>query len=132
MALKQSGFGCWLQGEFCGIWGYSDDNLLIAPSLEALQSMITICELYAESHNLLFSTDKDPKKCKTKCMAFLMKKRKKRNLPSMILCGNSLPWVDEAMHLGVKITNSYDGFKGDVLMKRIVKFFKSLGLIILQ
>ena len=35
--LRNSGYGCWLNGSFHGIFGYSDDNLLLAPSLYALQ-----------------------------------------------------------------------------------------------
>ena len=43
--------------------GYSDDNVCLAPSLSALQDMIN--EEFAKSHNLRFSTDLEPKKCKT-------------------------------------------------------------------
>ena len=71
--LKRKRSGCWVRGRFCGIYGYSDDNWLLAPSLPALQDMLRTCQDYAEAHNLKFSTDKDPKKCTTKCMAFLKK-----------------------------------------------------------
>ena len=84
-------------GRFRGIFGYSDDNWLIAPSLPALQDMLMTCQKYAEQHNLKFSTDLDPKKCKTKCMAFM---RRQRELPSMMLCCNPLPWVERLLHLG--------------------------------
>ena len=70
-ALEDNGYGCWVNGEFCGVWSYSDDTYLIAPSLEALQNMIKTCEEFADSHSLLYSTDPDPKRCKTKCIAFL-------------------------------------------------------------
>ena len=32
-----------------GIFGYSDDNLLVAPSLDSLQEMLKTCELFAAS-----------------------------------------------------------------------------------
>ena len=51
------------------------DNLLVAPSKDSLQEMIKTCEEYASEHNLKFSTNIDPKKCKTKFMAFLFKQR---------------------------------------------------------
>ena len=51
----------------------SDDNFLVAPSLHALQEMLNTCEEFAQEHNLKFSTDPDPKKCKTKCLSFLKK-----------------------------------------------------------
>ena len=103
--LEKRRAGCWLEGEYAGIWGYSDDNWAMAPSLSALQDMIETMEEYASSHNLKFSTDPDPKKCKTKCMAYI---RKPRELPSMMLCGNPLPWVDSIKHLGITVTNKVD------------------------
>ena len=57
--------------EYRGIWGYSDDNCAMDPSLSSLQDMIVTMEEYAVSHNLVFSTDPNPVKCKTKCMAYL-------------------------------------------------------------
>ena len=56
------------------IFGYSDDNLLPAPSIFTLQKMLKICENFAEEHGLMFSTDINPAKCKTKCTAFTAKK----------------------------------------------------------
>ena len=81
--LRRSKFGCWINGYFYVILGYSDDNFLLAPSLYALQQMLVICEKYAETHDLKFSTDQNPKKCKTKCLAFL---KKRRDLPTLKLC----------------------------------------------
>ena len=113
--LRRRRSGCWVQGYFRGIVGYSDDNWLLAPSLEALQDMISTCEEYARSHNLQFSTDIDPLKCKTKCMAFL---HAARPLASMYLCGNPLPWVDKLKHLGSIISNKIDGCQVDISQKR--------------
>ena len=113
--LRRNKSGCWIRGTFFGIQGYSDDSLLLAPSLEALQEMIKTCESYASSHNLRFSTDPDPRKCKTKCIAFLLKDRP---LPPMFLCGNPLPWVSSGKHLGITIGNKLDGMKADIRMKR--------------
>ena len=49
--------GCWINGEFYGVIGYSDDILLLAPSLDALNEMLKVCECYATEHNLQFSTN---------------------------------------------------------------------------
>ena len=124
--LRKNKSGCWINGSFFGILGYSDDSLLLAPSLEALQEMIKTCEDYAQVHNLCFSTDQDPNKCKTKCLAFL---HKKRPLPPMYLCGNPLPWVRSAKHLGITIENKIDGMKKDILIKR-AEFIKKNNEII--
>ena len=90
--LKKRRTGCWVLNNYHGIFGYSDDNWLLAPSLGSLQDMLTTCENYAKCHNLKFSTDPDPVKCKTKLMAFM---KRPRQLPNLILCGVSLPWVNK-------------------------------------
>ena len=113
--LRKHKLGCWVNGEFCGIFGYSDDNFLLAPSLHGLQEMLNICEKYAAEHDLKFSTDANPKKCKTKCLAYV---KKKRDLPSLMLCGNNLPWVDSGQHLGVHLTSQNDGLRYDMKIKR--------------
>ena len=113
--LRKSKYGCWVNGDYFGILGYSDDNLLLAPSLFALQQMVLICENYALAHDLKFSTDPNPDKCKTKCLAFL---KKSRQLPNITLCGNALPWVTSGKHLGNILENKLDGMKRDILTKR--------------
>ena len=88
--MRKRKTGCWVEGNFLGMIGYADDNFLLSPTLDGLQEMLKTCEDYAASHNLRFSTDGDPNKCKTKCLAFL---QKKRYLPPMYLCD-----VPKALH----------------------------------
>jgi hypothetical protein len=87
------------------MFGYSDDNWILAPSLDGLREMMKTIEDYCNLHNLRFSTDPNPRKCKTKCVAFL---KKERDLPSIYLCGNPLPWVKEGIHLGNNFENQYN------------------------
>lgn len=101
--LRRNRSGCWVGQTFFGIMGYSDDNFLLAPSREALQSMLTICEKYTVSHGLKFSTDPNPKKSKTKCLAFL---QKERELRPVVLCGDPLPWTTSCKHLGNTIVST--------------------------
>ena len=122
--LREMKSGCWINGEYMGILGYSDDNLLIAPSRSSLQSMLSVCEEYARVHNLKFSTDKNPAKCKTKCLKFL---KNERFVKPLDLCGNPLPWVDGAKHLGSFIENKIDGLKKDIRMKR-AEYINRLGM----
>ena len=109
--LEQRRAGCWIKGYYLGLLGYSDDNVCLAPSLSALQDMIKTCEEFAKSHNLKFSTDPDPQKCKTKTLAFL---KKPRILPNLYLCGNPLPWTSKFKHLGITIDNKIDGCSRDM------------------
>ena len=112
--LRRKRSGCWVLGKYRGIFGYSDDNWLIAPSISALQDMLYTCQEFAARHNLKFSTDPEPRKCKTKCMAFLFKQRE---LPRIMLCGNPLPWVDRLLHLGNLVSNKLDGGQADMELK---------------
>ena len=86
----------------------------MSPTLDGLQQMLHVCEDYAERHNLKFSTDPNPKKSKTKCMAYLCKERELRKLE---LCGNRLPWVKSGKHLGMRI----DAERNNLLTKDILE-----------
>ena len=112
--LKLSGYGCKINGVYAGIFGYSDDDILLSPSISGLQGMLQIAESFALNHGLKFSTDPDPKKSKTKCIAWM---NSPRPLPKMKLCGNYLPWVSEILHLGNVITNDTYLLESDMKRK---------------
>ena len=95
-----------MKNEFVGVVVYADDIVLLSPSIDGLQSMINTCTKYARNHNLTFSTHENPARSKTKCVAFVAKKRSLRNLN---LDGKILPWVDLVNHLGTTIMNSNNG-----------------------
>ena len=83
---------------------FADDLALLAPSRDALQKMLSICEDYAKRHNLVFSTDPDPTKSKSKCVFFHKNKHEK---PAPVwLCGRPLAWWDKADHLGHHLDNT--------------------------
>ena len=108
--------GCWVNGEFNGICGYPDDILLLAPNIDALQDMISTCEMYAQEHNLQFSTNINPIKSNTKCMAFV--KQKGLVLKEMVLCNNKLPWANNIKHLGSVLTNGSYLMSDHIMLKR--------------
>ena len=113
--LKRKRSGCWIDGFFLGLFGYSDDNYALAPTISALNDMMRTISDYALEHNLRFSTDPNPRKCKTKVMAFL---KKPRPLPQVFLGQVALPWVNQCTHLGNTIKNISDGFQEDMRTKR--------------
>ena len=101
--LRRNSDGCWIDGKFVRIAVYADNIVLLSPSIDGLQKMVNTCSVYAKKHNLEFSTHENPKKSKTKCMAFL---RSKRILRSIDLNGKALPWIKTIKHLGSTITNN--------------------------
>ena len=113
--LRKKKVGCWIQGKFCGLLGYADDTVALCPSREGLQEMVNTCEKYVKEHNLQFSTNKDPKKSKIKCLSFL---KKERDVKKILLDGNELPWVESGQHIGNHLENSLNGMKKDMRIKR--------------
>ena len=51
LRLRRSGVGCYLGEVFCGVVGYADDLLLLAPSRSAMETMLGLCEEYATKNN---------------------------------------------------------------------------------
>ena len=127
--LRDAGVGCHIGGMYLGAFGYADDVTLLAPSRQALQLMLDICEDFATSHSMLFSTDPNPARSKTKCL-FFSRKRNSEQVSPVTLNGDTLPWVTTAKHLGNHLSSklslaSYSPeTKTDILCKRAILFDK--------
>ena len=99
--LRKLGIGCHIAGVWVGACLYADDVCLLANSRDVLQQMVEVCEKYGAENNLVFSTDPDPNKSKTKCMFFTRKSSNSIVYPKQVLLdGKNLPWVEKADHLG--------------------------------
>ena len=68
--LRNSGFGCKINELFYGLISYADDCAIIAPSRQALQNMLSICESYFTRHGIDISVSDIIVKSKTKCIYF--------------------------------------------------------------
>ena len=104
--LREQGLGCHVGGLFMGVVVYADDILLMAPTRSAMQAMLNTCEAYAVTNNIMFSTDPDPSKSKTKCIFVIGSKRALVKPEPLILSGRELPWVESANHLGHELHES--------------------------
>ena len=90
--------------------------MLLSPSVQGLQQLVSICEKHAQETDLIFSTDKvNPEKSKTMCIAFQCKN--KEQLGSIKLNGDPLPWKDKVNHLGFSLTSNCSS-ASDVMVKR--------------
>ena len=79
--------------------------------------MVKLCEKFASKKNLMFSTDPDPSKSKTKCIVFAKKARDRQNISPVLLNGLPLPWVGQVKHLG-NVLQSDNSMKVDLALKR--------------
>ena len=125
--LRRMKIGCFVGGSYVGILGYADDLYLMSPTLDGLQEMLKMCEAYADTHNLKFSTNENPSKSKTKCMAYLLKDRELRD---MVLCGNKLPWVDKGKHLGMRIDAKVDNLLTKDIIEKRARYIQSCNELV--
>ena len=127
--LRDAGVGCHVGGAFLGAFGYADDVTLLAPSRQGLQKMLKVCEDFAASHSMQFSTDPLPSKSKTKCM-FFSRERSSEKIDKVVLNGDMLPWVTTAKHLGNHLSSKLNlaffcpESRTDMLCKRAILFDK--------
>jgi hypothetical protein len=92
--MPSDGAGCHISGVFMGAVGYADDLILMAPSRGAAQKMLERCKSFAQEHNIMFSTDPDPTKSKTKSIYVTGLRGSGMAKPvALQLCGWALPWV---------------------------------------
>lgn len=99
--LREEGVGCHVAGVYMGVIGYADDLILLATNRTAAQRMLNVCEKFAGENNINFSTNPDPVKSKSKAMYVTGLKGSVLQKPMPLqLCGQALPWVAQAEHLG--------------------------------
>ena len=56
--LRECNIGCKYENHYMGVYCYSDDHNLLSPTLTGLQEMLKICELYANSCDIIFNVKK--------------------------------------------------------------------------
>ena len=96
--LRNSGIGCYIGPYFYGALAYADDILLLCPSVIGAQEMLTICEDYADKHNIIFNAKKSQ-------VIVMDKNKNKELLVSLYLKGVKLPVIHHAKHLGHTLSN---------------------------
>ena len=81
--------------------------------------MLDKCQEYASEHNIMFSTDPNPNKSKTKCIFVCGTKKNLVKPAPLTLCGTELPWVSTATHLGHALHET-GSKENDALVKRAI------------
>ncbi|KAG0710958.1 hypothetical protein GWK47_002394 [Chionoecetes opilio] len=60
--LRDTGIGCHMHDGCINSLSYADDMVLLAPTADALQDLINVCQVYAAKHAIVYNTTK------TECM----------------------------------------------------------------
>ncbi len=94
VALRDAGIGCHVYDRCINTLSYADDMVLLAPSSDALQSLIDVCQDYATRHDILYNTTK------TECMVVAPTHSKVQYHKSAWLNGSALSFVDKFTYLG--------------------------------
>ena len=115
--LRDTGSGCMVGSYYAGCYGYADDLFFICPSRKGLQEMLDKAEIYVKEHSIVFSTNPDASKSKTKGIIFSRKELRFEPEP-LILNGNPLPWVKKSKYLGNEIDHIPNGLSRDTMYKR--------------
>ena len=123
MNLSESNVGCVVYDLTINHLSYADDMVLIAPSVYALKTLLSICELYAELHDIIYNTEK------TECMICWPKKCKYKAVPLFVLQGDVLKNVDQFKYLGYLITSN---MSDDLEMKRRTRGIYAMGNVVIN
>ena len=92
------GLGCHMGNHISGFFIYADDITLVAPSADALNAMLKVCELYAGEHDITFNSNK------TKLVHFTMNNQSHGSIQFM---RNKLNVITKYALFGVEILNNF-------------------------
>ena len=110
--LASAKVGCYVGDQCMNAISYADDMVLLAPTVTALQKLVSVCDRFAEPHDVLYNTDK------TVCMLVRPKSSRCKYATEVNLNNVGLQYVNEFRYLGHIVT---DDFRDD---KDIAKQFR--------
>jgi len=117
--LASSSAGCFIGNHNVNHFAYADDLILVCPSAKGLQKLISLCEHYGITHNIVYNSKK------TVCMYIAPKGHGLYNMPILHLDKRVLTFVSTYKYLGVLINNSYSD---DQDMCRQLALFKQKAI----
>jgi len=98
--LNKASVGCHINSQPVNHLFYADDSVILAPTPQALQKLLHICESFANDVELEYNTKK------TFCMAVLPKWLKSVSTPSIKLNSKNVAFVSDHKYLGVILTHN--------------------------
>lgn len=97
--LKLLSFGCFVRFVNFNVLMYADDILLIAPTVNAMQLLVTACELALKDLDMLINVKKSA------CLR-VGKRAKMECSPITLADGQVIEWHDSLRYLGVTFTSA--------------------------
>ena len=94
--LRENGSGCHINSMFCGAFSYADDIVLLAPTVNSLNSMVNTCQNYSTKYDILFNP--------TKSQLITFSVKKKSFAPTIIINNSTVPIVQSVKHLGHELS----------------------------
>ena len=119
LILRESALGCKLQLQYFGCLLYADDIILLSHSINAMRSMLRICEQFAVDFNVKFTSSNS--------MVMCIGERFSVNYTPLTLNDSHLEFVPCLTYLGVSILPSKQ-FKCCVNNARM-RFYRSFNSI---
>lgn len=105
--LSRANIGCHIGNKFCGALGYADDVSLLAPSRNAINEMLAICEEFGKDYNVKFNAEKSQ---------LILYNTAVQPAP-IHLNKNVIPIRDHAVHLGHVIGSDSNALSIDNAIK---------------
>ena len=99
MRLKRSDLGCHIGSEYVGALAYADDVCLTAPSVEAINRMLLVCENFAHDYQVKFNPQKS-------ALVIHKPSGKLECNPIIKFMGECVPLSSSYKHLGIFIGKS--------------------------
>ena len=93
--LSSLGVGAHLGELFVGALGYADDLALVSPSVSAMDSMLGVCEDFANEYDVMFNS--------LKSQSLVLGRPLAATSPVFRIHGQAIPRVERAVHLGTFI-----------------------------
>ena len=79
--LRDAKVGCHMNGISMNHLNYADDAVMLAPSVSALQTLINICDHFANEYDMIYNVKK------SLCTAFIPQMYGKMHIPAVMLWG---------------------------------------------
>ena len=111
--LCDSGVGCYMGSTYVGAFGFADDFKGLAPSVSALNKMISICVDYASRYDIVYN-DKISK------VIIFLGNRRVNVIPTVKINGKTIETVEEIVNLGDALNSNV--FKCDA-SKCVTEFY---------